>query len=507
MSSTVYANDRSICCKAGPGASYAASPDTCWTPPQPGPVPIPYPNTSYSTDLTNGTKTVFIEGTEVAKKDVSYFATSTGDEPATSSCGQGIATGVIKGKAYFFSWSMNVKAEKHNVCRHIDMMGHNHASFPSNTPLFPFVERGLFSHPCAKEEERIKRACKKEEDEKDEDKSKLKIKRKKRFDVSKILKAGKIGPTKKGPWHWTDDHCDGLNLPIDDMDPQKYVDTLKESYKDLLSLDSMLDGAKSMALDYLKNAAMKGLGKVAVRAGVKQLAGSAVPAWGNAVMGIISVGDAAWTLYNVGDIKTLAADLIDDIDAIKSKLGDFKSLIANASKDPEALMWDGMDILATVNSCLRARKCNLVPYSKKGGRGSNVETSSKGGCCPGQTGHHLIPQAMVKDGPCPNYDHGEAPTVCVEGRTQNYGSHKRIHDVTNALLQKIPKTAAGKVSMKNAIDTATAAHIAAFPLSRCSPKCIKAQLEAYYKVCNGADLNPLTPSGKVDKAAGAPAND
>ena len=101
MATTVFANDNSICCKAGPGASYAASPDTCWTPPQPSPVPIPYPNTAYSTDLTNGTKTVFIEGTEAAKKDVSYFATSTGDEPATSSCGQGIATGVINGKAYF----------------------------------------------------------------------------------------------------------------------------------------------------------------------------------------------------------------------------------------------------------------------------------------------------------------------------------------------------------------------------------------------------------------------
>ena len=64
---SVYANGRSICNKSGNGKSAAAFPDVCWTPPQSSPIPVPYPNTAYARDLTKGTKTVFIKGTEVAK--------------------------------------------------------------------------------------------------------------------------------------------------------------------------------------------------------------------------------------------------------------------------------------------------------------------------------------------------------------------------------------------------------------------------------------------------------
>ena len=37
-----------------------------------------------------------------------------------------ISSKTIKGKAYFTSWSANVKVEGLNVCRHIDQMTHNH---------------------------------------------------------------------------------------------------------------------------------------------------------------------------------------------------------------------------------------------------------------------------------------------------------------------------------------------------------------------------------------------
>jgi hypothetical protein len=69
---------------------------------------------------------VFIKGTAVALKDVSYFSTSTGDEPATEAFQKGVATNVIKGKAYFTNWSSDVKVEGLNVCRHLDLMTHNH---------------------------------------------------------------------------------------------------------------------------------------------------------------------------------------------------------------------------------------------------------------------------------------------------------------------------------------------------------------------------------------------
>jgi hypothetical protein len=127
METHVYANDDEICSKAADGRS-VAGPDPCWSPPPPsaGPVVIPYPNTAFAKDLENGTATVFICGTPVAIRDVSYLANSVGDEPATQQFAKGVATGVIKGKAYFTDWSANVKFEGLNVCRHTDPMTHNH---------------------------------------------------------------------------------------------------------------------------------------------------------------------------------------------------------------------------------------------------------------------------------------------------------------------------------------------------------------------------------------------
>lgn len=128
MDTHVFVNGNEISCKAADGKSTAASPDVCWSPPGPaaGPVPIPYANTAFVKDLANGSATVFVCGTPVALKDVSYFATSTGNEPATEQFQKGLATQVIKGKAYYTSWSSNVKIEGLNVCRHQDTMTHNH---------------------------------------------------------------------------------------------------------------------------------------------------------------------------------------------------------------------------------------------------------------------------------------------------------------------------------------------------------------------------------------------
>ncbi|WP_338848505.1 DUF4150 domain-containing protein [Massilia sp. W12] len=128
METHVYANGNEISSKAADGKSAAATPDVCWSPPGPaaGPVPIPYTNTAFTKDLANGSTTVFICGTSVSLKDKSYFATSTGNEPATEQFQKGIVSGVIKGKAYFASWSADVKIEGFNVCRHVDLMTHNH---------------------------------------------------------------------------------------------------------------------------------------------------------------------------------------------------------------------------------------------------------------------------------------------------------------------------------------------------------------------------------------------
>src|SRR3989442_1182514 len=129
MGMTVYANGKSIACKAADGQSAAAMPDVCLSPPSPpaGPIPIPYPNTSKASDTDAGSQTVQISGQEIMLKDKSTFKTSIGNEAATKSLGMGVVTHQIQGKASFVAWSMDVKVEGENVPRHMDMMIQNEA--------------------------------------------------------------------------------------------------------------------------------------------------------------------------------------------------------------------------------------------------------------------------------------------------------------------------------------------------------------------------------------------
>jgi hypothetical protein len=67
MATDVYANGMDIACKAGDAKVVAAFPDVCLSPPSPpaGPIPIPYPNSSFSRDMQNGSTKVTIGGQPV----------------------------------------------------------------------------------------------------------------------------------------------------------------------------------------------------------------------------------------------------------------------------------------------------------------------------------------------------------------------------------------------------------------------------------------------------------
>jgi Domain of unknown function (DUF4150) len=137
MSNEVFANGMEIACKSGDGKVIAAFPDVCLSPPSPpaGPVPVPYPDTSFSKDMKNGSKTVKIDGKEVMLKDQSFYKTSPlGNEAATRSFGAGVVSHVITGKTYFIAWSMDIKFEGMNVDRHLDLTTSNHASPMGDTP-------------------------------------------------------------------------------------------------------------------------------------------------------------------------------------------------------------------------------------------------------------------------------------------------------------------------------------------------------------------------------------
>jgi hypothetical protein len=137
MGCEVYANNHEIACKAGDNKVIAEFPDVCLSPPSPpaGPVPVPYPDTSFSKDMQNGSKTVKIGRKEVMLKDQSFYKTSPlGDEAATRSFGANVLTHVITGKTYFVAWSMDVKIESQNIDRHTDLTTSNHASSTPGTP-------------------------------------------------------------------------------------------------------------------------------------------------------------------------------------------------------------------------------------------------------------------------------------------------------------------------------------------------------------------------------------
>lgn len=186
MAHHVYANGMEIASRSSDGKSAAAFPDTCFSPPTPPAtgVPIPYSNTCFAKDITNGSTSVFIKGKSVGLADESYFKTSVGDDPATKGLKKGIVSGAVNGKAYFVHWSPNVKVEGFGVPRHLDSVTHNHSN-PSNTALFPFQSRSWFlgRHDCMKEEKRIEKACKS----------------KKAADKDK---------------HWTEENCKGLGAQV-----------------------------------------------------------------------------------------------------------------------------------------------------------------------------------------------------------------------------------------------------------------------------------------------------
>ncbi len=81
----------------GGGEATAAFPDVCKTPSPAGPIPIPYPNISKSSDTAKGTKKVKADGNPVMEKD-SSFSMSAGDEPGT---GKGIGPQRRQGQGYF----------------------------------------------------------------------------------------------------------------------------------------------------------------------------------------------------------------------------------------------------------------------------------------------------------------------------------------------------------------------------------------------------------------------
>lgn len=410
MATKVYANGNEISCKASKGKTSVAFPDPCWSPPPPpaGPIVLPYPNIAKPSSLKKGSKTVLIKGTMVALVDRSFFSKSNGNEPATPAFQKGFLTRKLTGKTYYKKWSQNVKFEGKGVCRHIDIMTHNHGSNPGNTAPFPFLsDQALANGTCKAEKEKIEENCQIPDDYEGDEKD----------------------------WHWTKSHC-----------------------KDL---DEMISKAEEARAHILKT---------------------------------ISQSESSYKSFLQGEL-----DIINQM-STRTKTNRQEKKTATTKLSGEILAKAGAD-----NKCAEARKCQLVPYTNKGKKRSDTSKKDDGGCCNGQTGHHLIPDAMVKNSGCPGYAKGSAPVICAEGSSHSIGSHGSLHTaLDNELIRLQIKDVIknDKLHVKQAINCATKSLQKTFPASGCSDACIKAQLRNYYDQCSGTQFDAVTKNGETPDTEG-----
>jgi len=132
------------------------------------------------------------------------------------------------------------------------------------------------------------------------------------------------------------------------------------------------------------------------------------------------------------------------------------------------------------NPCAAARRCRLVPY--------NAKQDGITGCCPAQTGDHIVPKSSffvdaVDDGKgermpsWEKYDIGKAPCMCTEGGSCS-GTHglRHAHHKTTAGAGVSP----GDHRSFNA-EVAHCAKGAAVVAPHCKQECIEAQLKQGHK--------------------------
>jgi len=484
----VFANGLEVACKAADGMSAASFPDLCFTPGY----PVPFANTAYAKDTRNGSRTVFITGKQVMLKDHSYFKTSTGNELARGK--KGFFTTVKKGKAYFRSWSMNVKIEGYNVCRHTDSMTHNHGSFPGNTGYWKYWDKAWGTDPCTKEQARVEKAC-------------GGMRKKKYKNWLGKTKTDWVDNTKYKTGDWKKKNCNGLlrkPLSLDKMtNVDDFLDELNNELKRLNGVEKVIESAKQEVYDKVTE-------MTAIFAG-KQVA-KKVPYVGWTWQLLTLKSDAERIVYmnNLYDAATEEAERMSkQVINIRKELNDLKkSILKRDYRRASGKIADWQRTAGTLNKCTRARKCMLVPMedTKDQSGGMKPGEITDKGCCPGQTGHHLIPGSFFKKSRgasgCNKYNYNKAAVVCAEGANDVHGSHGAAHKAMSVESRKVMDKTTEKLSYEDARDAAVKSHVEAFPLSMCDPDCIASQLDKYHikdAKCDDDDMLKFKQLGPKDE--------
>lgn len=139
-------------------------------------------------------------------------------------------------------------------------------------------------------------------------------------------------------------------------------------------------------------------------------------------------------------------------------------------------MSESMEKTAAKNPCLKMLRCVLQKHWTTENTKQDTTKETKLSCCPGQSGHHVIPKSMAnaKDVGMPCWpSKGTAPSICVEGVNNEHGSHGRIHDVLDKKFADVKE-----MNCKELIGMFSGVLKDEFD---CDKDCIAAQLEAAKK--------------------------
>jgi hypothetical protein len=305
-----------------------------------------------------------------------------------------------------------------------------------NTASFPYLDSKTVDKHCKKEKEEIEEKCKPESDD-------TKAKRQQgrggllgKLKVPKSSKGGKPGS------EWIGDHCEFLMFkPGSASEMFADLQNLPQQMAEQLgtkAMEAVENKARAALEDAVKKKLAKmGLKQVATRVG-SFLGGPWVGVPVNIAMTVDGANDIAKAAEEFPELKKeveKAQQALQEaerkIKDVQSQLDHYKDEKGNLNKD--ALISDTMEGAARTNPCITARRCQLVPYRQT----ETAQSTSGKGCCPGQTGHHLLPEAMFDH--CDNYgpvQHANAPTICVEGSTNTHGSHGKMHAALDVVLRR-----------------------------------------------------------------------
>ncbi len=396
------------------------------------------------------------------------------------------------------------------------------ASAP-NTPTTYYIDDKDVKKLCAKEFGDIDKACPPETD----DQKAEKLKKQKGL-------LGKLKPRPKNPAdkpknpkaNWVHDHCEFLM--IKPSSPEEMFAELEQIPKKLA--EDLGLKALEAAKDKLKQELTEAIEKKVAEVLAKKVAGRLVVRAASVLTGplclFINGAMVAYDAYDLPktwdqvkngfpEMEKKIADATSKFDNAKKQVGDMQKALDHY-KDPktgemkkQALVSDMMKGAAKMNDCIRKRKCLLIRFTR-----TEKHPKNGTGCCPGQTGHHVLPSSMFSG--CSNYKEGPAPTICVEGTNNTHGSHGDIHRKLKGILDEM-KDKNGKlipqgapITKAEAIDAGAQSVKDAFPESDCDIECMKAQLKAFYKKLNctpkkeagteegnGSDTNNQSQSSSV----------